>query len=286
MRRAHRLSSPNQRDRITRTTSKADEDEASLRMVTKIAPRIDALIKRQGTPDHVIQPGSPLDADDRQAKPYQLSHAGWHVISHAIDNLQAIRMLTIKGTHPKFEVFTLPYALYPLIRCAFENASQAIWLLGPANRDERLTRRFRLWVSDGTNVDNFSDLVGIEQDPKVRTQRIDQIKPLADARGLDLAACSKFTGNAEFIRSAADMFGGEPMKAEALWRSLSGLSHGDYWASNATTDKDEVAVSEDGKSVTLQTTSSITNIANLTSVAVSTTEAALRVYDRGRVKHI
>jgi hypothetical protein len=274
------------REPISTMTAKADEDEASLRMVTKIAPRIDALIERQRTPDTVIQPGSPLDADDRHAKPYQVSHAAWHGISHAIDNLQAIRMVTVKGTHPKYEVFTLPYALYPLIRCAFENSSRALWLIGPANRSERITRRFRLWITDGDNVDKFSDLIGIKQDPKVRDQHIAQVESLAAARGLDIAACSKFAGTAEFVRSAAEAVGGEPDKAVALWRSLSGLSHGDFWASNVTTDKDQVAISEDGMTVTLQTTSSITNIANLTSVAVSTTEAALRVYDRGRTKHV
>jgi hypothetical protein len=208
------------------------------------------------------------------------------VISHAIDNLRAIRILTVKGAYPTYEVFTLPYALYPLIRCAFENASQALWLIGPPNRNERITRRFRLWVTDGDNVDTFAGLAGIDQPAKAKAERIEKIKPLVEARGLDMSECVKFTGNAGFVRGAATLMGGEPKKAEAVWRSLSGLSHGDFWASNAATDKDEVAISEDGQTVTLETTSSITNVVNLTAVAVSATEAAVRCYDRGRTKHI
>ncbi|MGZ4522371.1 MAG: hypothetical protein ACXVXO_03020 [Mycobacteriaceae bacterium] len=273
------------REPISKMTPKADEDEASMRLATQIAPRIDELIVRQQTPDNVVISGSPLDADDKHAAPYQVSHAAWHLISHAIDNLQAIRMLTVRGADPKYEVFTLPYALYPLIRCAFENASQALWLIGPTNRNERITRRFRLWITDGDNVDTFAGLAGIDLPVKAKTERIEKIQPLAESRGLDMTECVKSAGNAGFIRGAATLMGGEPKKAEALWRSLSGLSHGDFWASNATTDRDEVAVSEDGRTVTLQTTSSITNITNLTAVAVSATEAAVRCYDRGRTKH-
>jgi hypothetical protein len=52
------------REPISKMTPKANEDEASMRLATQIAPRIDELIKRMQTLDHVVMPGSSLDADD------------------------------------------------------------------------------------------------------------------------------------------------------------------------------------------------------------------------------
>ena len=38
-------------------------------------------------------PRSPLREDDDRAHPYELSHAAWHSLSHAVDHLSCLRAL-------------------------------------------------------------------------------------------------------------------------------------------------------------------------------------------------
>lgn len=271
---------------ISVQTSHAEESAASERMVLNIAPRIQALASRQHS-DVSVQPGSALNRDDRDAAPYQVSHSAWMALSQAIDCLQALRLLTVRQKEEnKLEVFTLPYSLYPLIRGAFENASRALWLIGPASRNERITRRLRLWITDGVNHDRYMELTGRTPEVTERARRLAEIAPLAVNRGLDLNACAKSVGNAALITGAAAAIGSNQRQAEALWRTLSGLSHGDQWATNAATDKDEVFVNPEDNSVTLAVTSSIKNIANLTTIAVATCEHAMTFYDIRRTRHL
>ena len=70
---------------------------------------------------------------------------------------------------------------------------------------------------------------------------------------------------------------------EIWWRTLSGLTHGDQWASMIMTDRQQVAVSDDGV-VTFSATSSLTNIASLTSIASRLAIAAVQLYDQHRLK--
>ena len=263
---------------LHRVASAEDEKAASRRLTTVLAPRIDALTERHHT-RRPVAPGSPLYGDDLAAEPYHLSHAAWHPISHAIDNLHALRSLTVRGDLPNLTVHIHPYSAYPLIRAAYENASQAVWLLGDPNRNVRLTRRFRLLLTDDGNSDKVAELTG-SGPGTARAARLAKVQPIAQRRGLENWA--KFVGFGEMVGGAAKVVGRGPDGAKAIWHVLSGLTHGDMWASLATTDRDEIEVSEDGNMVTFRTTSSITNVtnvANLTDIAVTATEHAVRLYD-------
>jgi hypothetical protein len=261
-----------------------DEDAAARTLATVLAPRIDALMAGASAGDSHVEPGSALAGDDRLTSPYELSHAAWRAICQAVDNLHALRSITVVGDHEHVNVNTHPYAAYPLIRAALENASQAAWLVGPSNRNVRLTRRFRLLLTDATNLDKVAGLTRVGSNDE-RGTRWERVRPTAEARELDLAECQRHVGNAAFVRGAAEVVGGEPDQAEALWRALSGLSHGDQWASMLT-DRSRVGVSADGKVGTYRTTSSFSTVANLLGVAISTTEAAVRLFDRARVRQL
>lgn len=205
----------------------------------------------------------------------------WYAIVHATDNLQALRALTVRGEAPKLQVMTYPYAAYPLLRAAIENASAAVWFLAPASRDTRLTRRFRHLLQDSRMGDDAAALLGHEA--KSYEKRLNRVTELIGKRpSMTLSECKKGAAYRFIVREAAKGSGTDQDTAEVMWRLLSGLTHGDTWAGLTATDRDQVAVSEDGTVVTFQTTSSLANIANMTGYAVALTESALRVYDLRR----
>jgi hypothetical protein len=192
--------------------------------------------------------------------------------------------LTVRGEDPHFSVYTHPYAAYPSVRAAIEHACQAAWLVGPSNRNLRLTRRFRLLLTDAYSLDQVAALTP-HGSGGVRATRLKWVEAIAKSRPLDMTECKSRVGYRTIIREAAEHLGGStPGHSVAIWHALSGLSHGDQWAS-ILTDRSEVAGSADGRAVTVRTTSSISNIANMMGVAVGMTEAAIRLFDRGRVRY-
>lgn len=106
-----------------------------------------------------------------------------------------------------------------------------------------------------------------------------KVRHLTGARGLSMDACQKPVTFREVVRGAHTSMGLEEATGEAIWRILSGLTHGDSWASHMVTDRDEVRVSADGEAYTVRTTSSLANIANLTSIALSITTNAITLFD-------
>ncbi len=147
----------------SKLSPKEAEDEGSRLLAVELAPRIDTLRAHVGTAEAAdVTPGSPLAGDNRASRPFQLSHAAWYGTVHAVDNLQALRALTVRGEAPSLQVMTYPYAAYPMLRAAIENAAVALWLLAPSNRDVRLTRRFRLLLQDARKGDVAAALLGHE----------------------------------------------------------------------------------------------------------------------------
>jgi hypothetical protein len=64
-------------------------------------------------------PGSPMRRDDNRAHPYELSHAAWHSLGHAVDHLCCLRALL-------GDAKVVPmYAPFSLVRAVLENACSA-----------------------------------------------------------------------------------------------------------------------------------------------------------------
>jgi hypothetical protein len=106
---------------ISKRTPLEAEHEAARWFVDALAPRIDALQRRWEGPYQDVERGSSLAGDDAHSKPFHVSHAAWLAIAHAIDNLYALRVLTVQGEGNDFGVTTRPYAAYPLLRAAVES---------------------------------------------------------------------------------------------------------------------------------------------------------------------
>lgn len=267
---------------VSKKASPEDEEAAARHFVETLVPRIDAFQDHWEHGDRTVLPGSSLHRDDEHSQPFQISHAVWHSIGYAMDHLHGVRRLTLEGTHPDFRLVTHPYAVYPMIRSALENASTALWMLGPASRDARLIRRFRSILTDSGNRDTVITLTGAGEGGQ-RDERLNKIRPLAERRGLDEGAYTRWVGNKEIIRGGATFVDFEPDHAEAMWRMLSGLAHGDLWASMTFTDREQITVSADGEVFTVRATSSISNVSNMTAVAVAATSCAVRLYEQRRL---
>jgi hypothetical protein len=275
---------PDTRPSVSRLSPKDAEEEAARVLIEELAPRIDAFNEAVDHPAAAtVRADSPLGGDDKAADPFQVSHTAWHSLVHAADNLRALRLLTVSEANEDrhVQVRTHPFAAYPLLRAALENASIALWLLAPDRRDTRLTRRFRLAIQDAGNGDKVVSLMGRTptNEDKHRARVADLI---ANRPAITPAACNKPAGFGVVVSEAAEGSGIDPSAALAAWRLLSAFTHGDQWASLAFADREEVGLSVDGKVVTVRMTASLANISNMARVVIVTAETALRAYNLRR----
>ncbi|GAA3651346.1 hypothetical protein GCM10022237_08940 [Nocardioides ginsengisoli] len=264
---------------VSRLSPKDAEDEAARFLALQLAPRIDALAEyANGQGASTVSAESPLAGDDAAADPFQVSHTAWHGIAHAVDNLQAFRRLTVSGEGDHFDVSTHPFAAYPLLRAALENASVALWLLAPEDADERLTRRFRLVLQDAAHGDDVARLMGHE--PTTYERRVERVSGLiANRPSVDLAACKKRAGFRAIVPEAAEGTGTDANTASVVWRLLSGLTHGDQWASLAWAEREQVDLSADGTVFTVRMTASLANTANMARYVVALAESSTRAFE-------
>jgi hypothetical protein len=79
-----------------------------------------------------VHAGSSLWKDDEVTSPYLMSHSVRGALVSAVDHLNAFRAL-VQDAH-----VVHPRATLTLLRAALENAALAVWLLAPANRNERV----------------------------------------------------------------------------------------------------------------------------------------------------
>ena len=167
-----------------------EPQEAAHLLVTSLAPRIDQLCDDWDNSDRPVELGSQIAADNACMGPYQLAHVVALVLSHATDDLEVLREYTVRGSEDDFTVHTRPYAAYPLLRAAMENACTALWLMLPANREERVRRRFRLWITDGAHQDEVAKLMG-HPNPRSKAKRRADVEPLAATQGISMGSLDK-----------------------------------------------------------------------------------------------
>ncbi|MGM0347255.1 hypothetical protein [Streptomyces sp. Adlamb9] len=179
-----------------------------------------------------VQPGSALAGDDAKTDPYHVSHNVWNALSVAVDHLHCFRSTFTDGSRGKTVSITLhTHGQHSLLRGAFENSARAVWMLGPAQRLERVQRRLCMQSGENKNSDRMNTL--LQQQPKrsldVRTQ---QLTDLAIKAGTDPAEAKKALKPAtysEIVRKAGALTSMGAAQAEAVWSSCSSLAHGDIY---------------------------------------------------------
>ena len=109
---------------------------------------------------------------------------------------------------------------------------------------------------------------------------LERIRPIANSAQVSMSRLKQNVKNVEVVRDGiAAISQMDSDISEVIWRCLSGLTHGDYWAMLNLLDREEVAASCDGKSITMMTTSSTARVATFLEIALQLTEAAISLYD-------
>jgi hypothetical protein len=173
-----------------------------------------------------VEDGSALEGDDRKLKGWHLSTLAVSALNTAIEHVHAVKLLLVDAKAAP------PHALLTLLRSALEDASLAVWLLAPDERQERLTRALRAWHRD------FGDRAGFEKHERVQlrskqwrsgTARQQQMIELATHLGLDAATVRKrLTATAVIDEATAAI--GQRDDGLRLWSLSSGQAHGRLWA--------------------------------------------------------
>ena len=248
----------------------ANNDAADLADLLRLLNQVDTWSARtdaQGR--HPETPASSaMGGDDKRLKPYHISHASWASLSHAGDHLLALRALLATGLIPMF-------APYTLIRAALENASMAVWLLAPAGRAERITRRLQVAADDIRNGERARAITG-DKGPKTREQRLDEVGQIAEKCGIDGRAATTRATYSEIIQAV-----GDPDQVTLLaWNTCSGIAHGDFWATPAAMRMVGLPVGGSPDVGAYQITANVSLLRYFATFAVNMTNRGWGLYDQ------
>ncbi|GAB1512552.1 hypothetical protein [Actinophytocola sp. KF-1] len=100
--------------------------------------------------------GSALAADDDATRPHPLSYIALTALVAAVDHFHAAATLVSVGRviHSN--------ALFTLLRAALENASTAVYLMGPGDAKTRILRALRVTWSDMVDQLGLAEKLGVE----------------------------------------------------------------------------------------------------------------------------
>jgi hypothetical protein len=247
--------------------------EELLRLLSQVngwVRRIDPDADHPQTPP----PGSPMRGDDTQTRPYELSHAAWHSLSHAVDNLNCLLALLrdVRWVHM--------YAPYALVRAALENASAAVWMLQPNSRPDRVTRRLRFAAADIRSSEQVRLLIGTVGRRSAQ-ERISQVRDIARRAGVEANAAVQRVGFGEIVKAAGSALGpGDGTVILVSWRLCSGMTHGDFWPTlSGGTERVELPGAPPGLG-TFKITANIQMLMYVTSFATHMTRLGWQLYDQ------
>jgi hypothetical protein len=271
-----------------------DAELRELRLLLQMLDSIDSWITDAGTDGMAgewrVRDGSPLSTDDRRAHPYQVSNRAWMAIVVAVDFLHCLRRSLAQQVHVgSRSVLLHPYAQMGLLRGAVENASCAVWLLGPANRLERVSNRLALeWyeLRPGYALRQLAE----SQVPRTKEKREQQLIELllaarspqdlsavAQADEAAVSAARKALKDLSYVKIVQGAGALTPALgstvSEATWRMCSAFAHGDTTATLGLLSTDSTSESRPGIT-TLQISSNVRLMRHATRVACRLTDQA------------
>ena len=169
------------------------------------------------------EPGSSLIGDDQRTDPYHLSHVARLHLSVASDQLKALeKLIMVAARLPAF-------GAYPLIRSAIENGATALWLLKPASRKERATRRLRLLAAGAGHRANFIAAAPKLTDNSSRQMQLDEFVALGADYGIERKAIVTKATMTDIL-TEVDTYTNDQLTILAAWQITSGVTHGQEWA--------------------------------------------------------
>lgn len=215
-----------------------DDQVATAALSQRLADSVDMFHRRNAAP-LLVEPGSRTFEDDAVLLPYNLSHSVTGAIASALDHFLALDALV--RTPP------LPMAApYTLMRAALENAALALWLLTPAERQERVIRCLLLQIDDAADSNAAREAAGIPH-PKSFSERRSEIVSHAEQHGVPVERLlGKRPGWRSKVVDVGAVTGLGASDLEATWRWLSGYTHGRRWAHLTFGRREEVSEDADG----------------------------------------
>lgn len=214
---------------------------------------------------------SPLAGDDRRSAPYGVSWGVWHSLSHAVDHLHCLRDVLLDAQMLHI------YAPYTLLRGAVENAAAAAWVLAPASRDARVTRRLRLAAVDMRNGTAAAQLIGATP-PRALDDRLQDLRDLARRDGLEEKEVVRQVSYAEIVRTVGEELPGTANLPLLIWKACSAVAHGDLWATVNVTELERLDEVEG--MVGNRVSASVRTLSFMAALTVRLTETAWSLYDR------
>ena len=217
-------------------------------------------------------PHSPLRGDDDRAHPYELSHATWHSLSHAVDHLSCLRALLRDA-----QVIHM-YAPYSLVRSALENACAAVWMLQPPGRADRLGRRLRFAATDIHNGEQVKQLIE-QPGPRPEQERMDEVRAIAKRAGIDEAAVRRGATYTEIVKAVGDACGPAASIIYLSWKLCSGMAHGDFWTTWSAAQRVALPGAPDGVG-TFRIEANVKMLMQVTTLATQMTKQGWQLYDQ------
>lgn len=254
-----------------------EQAEQGQKLYEALYPRIEAVeAKVHGGYIHP-EPGATLWVDDFYLGGHRGSGLIVGPINAALDAVRTAAMVLQTGALPMT-------ALYPLFRSTVENSATAIWLLQPENRDERLSRAFRLIAGEWHDMANFRERFG-EEGTDRRARDASALSALVAARP-QVGALKfiidprnrRWTSIVGEAAAALDTSSGRERHAVALWQVMSGIAHGRQWAMLTLLDRSEAMVNESKDSAWVRLTSSTQVVAISMNLALDMLDLSLRMY--------
>ncbi|MFF9147201.1 hypothetical protein ACF1BN_20315 [Streptomyces sp. NPDC014861] len=266
-------------------TDKEDEYLRQLLSLLDSTRRLDAHTQ-QNRGQWEVKLRSSLAGDDAKSAPYQVSHGAWHALTVAVDHLQCLRS-SLFTNNASALIHT--HAQASLVRGVFENAARAVWLLEPANRLERITRRLGLQAKELESGNRVRELVGVPG-ARTREEHLQVLEALLVAAGAVPTDARKAVRGSNrpsykrIVRAAGRDLGMGEDVAELIWSACSSLAHGDAHGTLAFLDRQIIA--SDGSVALAQVTGSISLIFYATHFGVRMIDRGLQLYEERATAHI
>jgi hypothetical protein len=218
-----------------------------------------------------VAPSSSFAGDDRDTRPYHMSHLVQQSLGVAVDHLHCLRAVQEASS-----IHT--WAPYTLLRGSIEASATVAYLLGDKSRDVRVRRRLQMVNGDDMEQDTVAKLLGQQMSPS-REDRLRRLRAVAARRpGVDVNTIGpRPDGYKIIVAIGGDACAIGSRLALAGWHLCSGFAHGRQWAAMSLLDRDEVTeVTEEVLSVRL--TSSASTIYNVAQIAVLFAGEARRLF--------
>jgi hypothetical protein len=224
--------------------------------------------------------GSELAEDDRRTGQFQMSGPARTAIMAAIDNLACLRDCLFRWTAPdQVESRIQIYGPFALVRGGLENASRAVWMLEPDDRDERILRRLRLDWDEWSELEKVRKAMGA---PPTRTsdEHFRKLTAVIQSTAFDPGAIKSLDATyTTIVKAAGQHLDTGSSRQLVIWKGCSAIAHGDYRGTLAYLAGDMLAEVSPGFGLNPVTA----NVPLLTAGAldaIKTVKVALRLYGK------